>query len=109
MCENVRARERRRIVFSIVFSRLLSSAFFVFQIDDVEMKFLSANSISEFSHGLDPLQTLPSAQGAQMNPGSLRCSMGPTLFNGSFCDVVVGHALLHQSIAERCETGYLNR
>jgi hypothetical protein len=30
----------------------LSSAFFVFQIDDVEMKFLSANSISEFSHGL---------------------------------------------------------
>jgi len=48
----VRARERRRIVFSIVFSRLLSSAFFVFQIDDVEMKFLSANSISEFSHGL---------------------------------------------------------
>jgi hypothetical protein len=52
LCENVRARERRRIVFSIVFSRLLSSAFFVFQIDDVEMKFLSANSISEFSHGL---------------------------------------------------------
>ena len=48
----VRARERRRIVFSIVFSRLLSSALSVFQIDDVEMKFLSANSISEFSHGL---------------------------------------------------------
>ncbi len=28
LCENMRARETRRIVFSIVFSRLLSSAFF---------------------------------------------------------------------------------
>ena len=27
LCENMRARETRRIVFSIVFSRLLSSAF----------------------------------------------------------------------------------
>ncbi len=51
-CVKTCARERHRIVFSIVFSRLLSSAFFAFQIDDVEMKFLSANSISEFSHSL---------------------------------------------------------
>jgi hypothetical protein len=58
LCEKVRARERRRIVFSIVFSRLLSSALSVFQIDDVEMKFLSANSISEFSHGLGHQRTL---------------------------------------------------
>jgi hypothetical protein len=58
----VRARERRRIVFSIVFSRLLSSALFVFQIDDVEMKFLSANSISEFSHGLGHVWTVPAVQ-----------------------------------------------
>jgi len=53
----MRARERRRIIFCIVFSRQWSSAFFLFQIDDVEMKFLSANSISEFSHGLDPKRT----------------------------------------------------
>ena len=58
----MRARERRRIVFSIVFSRLLSSALFVFQIDDVEMKFLSANSISEFSHGLGHVWTVPAVQ-----------------------------------------------
>jgi hypothetical protein len=30
---------------------------FVFQIDEVETKFLYANSISEFSHSLDPLRT----------------------------------------------------
>jgi hypothetical protein len=54
MCENVRARAALRIVFSIIYSRQRSATSLVFKLDEVETKFLSANSISEFSHSQDP-------------------------------------------------------
>jgi len=39
LCENVRARERRRIVFSIVFSRLWRSAFLFFKLTESRRNF----------------------------------------------------------------------
>jgi hypothetical protein len=48
------AREEGAELFSLLSSPDSVASVFVCQIDEVETKFLSANSISEFSHSLGP-------------------------------------------------------
>jgi len=57
-CVKKCAREKDAELFSLLSSPDSVAGFFVCQIDEVETKFLSANSISEFSHGLGPKRHL---------------------------------------------------
>jgi len=51
-CVKTSAREEGAELFSLLSSPDSVASVFVCQIDEVETKFLSANSISEFSHSL---------------------------------------------------------
>src|ERR1700686_5441248 len=64
--ENVRARNARRIVFSIVLSRQPSPALLFFKLIEVETKFPFANSISTFSRSQDPKRTLAAASNLRL-------------------------------------------
>ena len=54
--KHARARKAQNYFLYCLLPTVVVSVF-SFQIDDVEMKFLSANSISAFSHDLDPKRT----------------------------------------------------
>jgi hypothetical protein len=53
-CVKTCARDEGAELFSLLSSPDSGRQRFVFQIDEVETKFLYANSISEFSHSLGP-------------------------------------------------------
>jgi len=57
-CVKTSAREEGAELFSLLSSPDSVASVFVCQIDEVETKFLSANSISEFSHSLGPLRQI---------------------------------------------------